>query len=107
LGILLGCWVRTWFYFHLPLLTWVLALVYNGVNATIDHARGRHDAFGSIAAGGITGALYKSTGNYNLLRFSVSLWLTSASLAGVKPAVSAAVIMSGMAGIWSYVKKIV
>ncbi|KAK7445417.1 Mitochondrial import inner membrane translocase subunit tim23 [Stygiomarasmius scandens] len=66
----------------------VLALVYNGVNATIDHARGRHDAFGSIAAGGITGALYKST-------------------AGVKPAVSAAVIMSGMAGIWSYVKKIV
>ncbi|THU91502.1 Tim17-domain-containing protein [Dendrothele bispora CBS 962.96] len=66
----------------------VLALVYNGINATIDHTRGRHDILGSIAAGGITGALYKST-------------------AGVKPAVSAAVIMSGMAGIWSYVKKII
>ncbi|KAK7056220.1 Mitochondrial import inner membrane translocase subunit tim23 [Paramarasmius palmivorus] len=66
----------------------VLALVYNGVNSSIDAARGKHDTLGSMAAGGITGVLYKST-------------------AGVKPALSAAILMSGMAGIWSYVKKIV
>jgi import inner membrane translocase subunit TIM23 len=64
----------------------VLALVYNGINSSIDAFRGRHDIMGSIAAGGATGALYKST-------------------AGVKPALAAATVMSGMAGIWSYLKK--
>ncbi|KAK0238821.1 Tim17-domain-containing protein [Armillaria nabsnona] len=66
----------------------VLALVYNGVNSSIDAMRGKHDILGSMGAGGITGVLYKST-------------------AGVKPALSAAIFMSGVAGIWSYVKKIV
>lgn len=66
----------------------VLALVYNGVNCSIDAMRGKHDILGSMGAGGITGVLYKST-------------------AGVKPALSAAIFMSGVAGIWSYVKKIV
>ncbi|KAJ6485907.1 Tim17-domain-containing protein [Mycena sanguinolenta] len=64
----------------------VLALVYNGVNSSIDAMRGKHDIFGSMGAGGITGFLYKST-------------------AGVKPALAAATFMSGVAGIWSYVKK--
>ncbi|KAJ7695101.1 Tim17-domain-containing protein [Mycena rosella] len=64
----------------------VLALVYNGVNSSIDAMRGKHDILGSMGAGGITGALYKST-------------------AGVKPALAAATFMSGVAGIWSYVKK--
>ncbi|KAF4570002.1 Mitochondrial import inner membrane translocase subunit tim23 [Pleurotus pulmonarius] len=64
----------------------VLALVYNAVNSSIDAARGKHDIIGSMGAGGITGALYKST-------------------AGVRPAMAAAAFMSGMAGIWSYVKK--
>jgi import inner membrane translocase subunit TIM23 len=64
----------------------VLALVYNGINSTIDGVRGKHDVLGSVAAGGVTGALYKST-------------------AGVKPAVVAAAFMSGAAGIWSIVKK--
>jgi len=64
----------------------VMALVYNGVNSSIDAMRGKHDTFGSMAAGAVTGALYKST-------------------AGVKPAIAAATIVSGMAGIWSYVKK--
>ncbi|KII85812.1 hypothetical protein PLICRDRAFT_44225 [Plicaturopsis crispa FD-325 SS-3] len=63
----------------------VLALVYNGVNSTIDGLRGKHDIAGSMAAGGLTGALYKST-------------------AGVKPALAAATFISGMAGVWSYVK---
>ncbi|KAF9045708.1 Tim17-domain-containing protein [Hymenopellis radicata] len=66
----------------------VLALVYNGVNSSIDSARGKHDILGSMGAGGITGALYKST-------------------AGIKPALTAAIFMSGCAGVWSYVKKIV
>ncbi|KAH0582958.1 Mitochondrial import inner membrane translocase subunit tim23 [Termitomyces sp. J132] len=64
----------------------VLALVYNGVNSSIDAFRGKHDTLGSMGAGAVTGALFKST-------------------AGVKPAIAAAAFMSGMAGIWSYVKK--
>jgi import inner membrane translocase subunit TIM23 len=39
-----------------------LALVYNAINSSIDHWRGRHDIVGSMTAGGITGAIYKSTG---------------------------------------------
>ncbi|KAH7913077.1 Tim17/Tim22/Tim23/Pmp24 family-domain-containing protein [Hygrophoropsis aurantiaca] len=64
----------------------VLALVYNGLNSAIDGFRGQHDTTGSMAAGALTGALYKST-------------------AGVKPALAAATVISGLAGIWSYVKK--
>jgi hypothetical protein len=40
-----------------------LALVYNGINSSIDHWRGRHDAVGSMVAGALTGAIYKSTGS--------------------------------------------
>jgi hypothetical protein len=40
--------------------------MYNGVNSSIDAFRGKHDAFGSMAAGGITGLLYKSTGECRL-----------------------------------------
>ncbi|KAF8075078.1 Tim17/Tim22/Tim23/Pmp24 family-domain-containing protein [Lyophyllum atratum] len=64
----------------------VLALLYNGVNSSIDAMRGKHDTLGSMGAGAVTGALFKST-------------------AGVKPAIAAAAFMSGMAGVWSYVKK--
>jgi len=64
----------------------VLALVYNGINSTIDSFRGRHDTLGSIAAGGLTGAIYKST-------------------AGVRPALAAATFASALAGLWSYVKQ--
>ncbi|RDB23821.1 Mitochondrial import inner membrane translocase subunit tim23 [Hypsizygus marmoreus] len=64
----------------------VLALLYNGVNSSIDALRGKHDTLGSMAAGALTGALFKST-------------------AGVKPAIAAATFMSAMAGLWSYVKK--
>ncbi|KAI0825898.1 Tim17/Tim22/Tim23/Pmp24 family-domain-containing protein [Irpex lacteus] len=64
----------------------VLALVYNGINSSIDAMRGRHDTLGSVAAGGLTGLLFKST-------------------AGVRPALVAATLMSGFAGAWSYVKR--
>ncbi|KAF8630747.1 hypothetical protein AX17_005342 [Amanita inopinata Kibby_2008] len=40
----------------------VLALVYNGINSSIDALRGKHDTLGSMVAGGMTGALYKTTG---------------------------------------------
>ena len=40
----------------------VIALIYNIVDASIDAARGKHDMAGSIAAGGLSGALFKCTG---------------------------------------------
>ena len=40
----------------------VTALAYNAINSSIDGIRGKHDAYGSMAAGALTGALYKSTG---------------------------------------------
>jgi len=49
-----------------------LALVYNGINSSIDHWRGRHDAAGSMVAGALTGAIYKSTGAC----FFVSPWIS-------------------------------
>ena len=52
------------------LLHRLLALVYNGVNSSIDSLRGEHDTFGSMAAGAITGFLYKSTGAYSELSTS-------------------------------------
>lgn len=76
------------------------------MNSSIDAARGKHDILGSVSAGAITGALYKSTGNiftFNFFYYSADYFGSSA---GVKPALSAALFMSGMAGIWSYVKKI-
>ncbi|KAI0033675.1 Tim17/Tim22/Tim23/Pmp24 family-domain-containing protein [Vararia minispora EC-137] len=64
----------------------VLALSYNAINSTIDGVRGKHDTYGSMAAGALTGALYKST-------------------AGIKPAFAAATVVSSLAGVWSYVKR--
>ncbi|VDC06506.1 unnamed protein product [Peniophora sp. CBMAI 1063] len=64
----------------------VLALSYNAINSAIDGVRGRHDAYGSMAAGALTGALYKST-------------------AGVKPALVAGSVVAAAAGGWSYVKR--
>ncbi|GJJ11246.1 hypothetical protein Clacol_005478 [Clathrus columnatus] len=63
-----------------------LALVYNIVNSSIDSFRGKHDIWGGMAAGGFTGALYKST-------------------AGVRPALAAATIMTTLAGTWGYLKR--
>lgn len=48
--------------FSCPYLPGSSALVYNGINSTIDEVRGQHDAYGSMASGALTGALYKSTG---------------------------------------------
>lgn len=45
--------------FHFAATT---ALIYNAINSSIDGIRGQHDVWGSMGAGGLTGALYKSTG---------------------------------------------
>ncbi|KAG8880098.1 Mitochondrial import inner membrane translocase subunit tim23 [Tulasnella sp. 331] len=66
----------------------VLALIYNGINSSIDAYRGKHDMWGGMAAGGLTGALFKST-------------------AGIKPMLAAATIMTGAAGGWSWLKSVV
>jgi len=39
----------------------VIAMVYNGFNSTIGYYRGKHDAGNSIAAGALSGMLFKST----------------------------------------------
>src|SRR5436190_5392499 len=39
----------------------VIAMVYNGVNSTIGHFRGKHDSVNSVVAGAISGMLFKST----------------------------------------------
>ena len=41
-----------------------IALLYNGINSSIDAFRGKHDTMGSMAAGALTGALFKSTGMF-------------------------------------------
>ncbi|KAF8517986.1 Tim17-domain-containing protein [Hysterangium stoloniferum] len=64
----------------------VMALAYNAINSSIDAYRGKHDIWGGMAAGGLTGALYKST-------------------AGVRPAIAAATIMTAAAGTWGYLKR--
>lgn len=81
-----------------------LALVYNGINSSIDHWRGRHDAVGSMVAGALTGAIYKSTGA-SFLSLSLNPTADISNLAGVKPALAAATFMSGLAGIWSFLKQ--
>lgn len=39
----------------------VIAMLYNGTTAMIDATRGTHDIFSSVAAGAISGAIFKST----------------------------------------------
>ena len=81
-----------------------IALLYNGVNSSIDAMRGKHDTMGSMAAGAVTGAIFKSTGSP--LSFSADICSHfHIFLAGIKPAIAAATVISCMAGIWSYVKK--
>ena len=39
----------------------VIAMVYNGFNSTLGYCRGKHDSFNSVAAGAMSGMLFKST----------------------------------------------
>lgn len=66
----------------------VLALTYNLINASIDHLRGQHDSANSLAAGALSGALFKAT-------------------KGLRPMAISAGLMTSAAGAWCLVKKAV
>lgn len=60
----------------------VLAMVYNGINSTLGHFRGKHDAANSILAGALSGMLFKST-------------------SGLRPMMISGGIVAGVAGAWA------
>ena len=60
----------------------VVAMVYNGVNSTIGHYRGKHDSVNSIVAGALSGMLFKST-------------------RGPRPMLISGGIVAGIAGAWA------
>lgn len=60
----------------------VIALMYNGINSTIGYYRGKHDSFNSVAAGGISGMVFKCT-------------------RGVRPMVISGSIVASIAGTWA------
>ncbi|KAL4920106.1 Tim17/Tim22/Tim23/Pmp24 family-domain-containing protein [Aspergillus aurantiobrunneus] len=66
----------------------VVAMVYNGLNSFVGYARGKHDAANSIAAGAISGMVFKST-------------------RGLKPMLISGGIVAGIAGTWNVAKKAV
>lgn len=66
----------------------VLTLVYNGVNSTIGYYRGQHDYMNSLAAGAISGAVFKCT-------------------KGPKPMMVSAALMTTAAGAWCGLKRAV
>ncbi|QIX00997.1 hypothetical protein AMS68_006514 [Peltaster fructicola] len=66
----------------------VVAMLYNGVNSTIGYYRGKHDAFNSVAAGTISGMVFKST-------------------RGVRPMMISGGIVGSIAGAWALTRKVV
>ncbi|GAA6003775.1 hypothetical protein JCM10207_003592 [Rhodosporidiobolus poonsookiae] len=64
----------------------VLALIYNGINSTIDVYRGnKHDVYGSMTAAALSGLIWRST-------------------AGVKPMIITSGILTAGAAGWSWLK---
>lgn len=59
----------------------VIAMVYNGFNSTIGYYRGKHDTANSIAAGALSGMLFKST-------------------KGIRPMMISGAMVAGAAGAW-------
>lgn len=98
--------------------------MYNGINGGIGRTRGHYDPLNSVLAGGLTGAIFKSTGKGtgvqtfsqgsnatpglgqlrdNLLMPSVLYSL--GMIAGLRAAGSAGGVCAVAAGIWAYGKK--
>jgi len=65
----------------------VIAMVYNGINSYIGYVRGKHDATNSIAAGALSGMIFKST-------------------RGVKPMMISGGLVAGAAGTWAMARKV-
>ncbi|KAL1921918.1 uncharacterized protein VTP21DRAFT_10560 [Calcarisporiella thermophila] len=64
----------------------VLAMMYNGINSMIGASRGKHDMANSVAAGALSGIIFRST-------------------AGVRAAGTAGAVCATVAGVWSAGKK--
>lgn len=60
----------------------VIAMVYNGFNSFIGHARGKHDSANSVLAGALSGMLFKST-------------------RGIRPMMISGGIVASVAGAWA------
>ena len=60
----------------------VVAMMYNGINSTIGYYRGKHDAMNSVAAGGISGMIFKSS-------------------RGIRPMMISGGIVASLAGSWA------
>ena len=58
----------------------MLAMVYNLINSTMGHYRGKHDSANSLAAGALSGILFKSTRGVRSMAISGGL---VASVAGI------------------------
>ncbi|QLQ81329.1 hypothetical protein HG537_0F00900 [Torulaspora globosa] len=66
----------------------VLALTYNLINSSIDSFRGKHDTPGSVVAGALTGALFKSSRGLKAMGYSsVMMAVAAASWCGVKKSI--------------------
>ncbi|CAK4020489.1 Mitochondrial import inner membrane translocase subunit tim23 [Lecanosticta acicola] len=65
----------------------VVAMMYNGINSTIGYYRGKHDALNSVVAGGISGAMFKST-------------------RGIRPMMISGGIVASVAGTWAFTRKL-
>ncbi|KAL2752775.1 hypothetical protein ACRALDRAFT_1077904 [Sodiomyces alcalophilus JCM 7366] len=63
----------------------VIAITYNCINSAISHFRGKHDAASTIAAGGLSGMLFKST-------------------KGLRPMLISGGIVATVAGAWAVVR---
>jgi len=64
----------------------VIAITYNCVNSLIGYARGKHDAANTVAAGALSGMLFKST-------------------RGLRPMLISGGIVASMAGAWAIVRR--
>jgi import inner membrane translocase subunit TIM23 len=60
----------------------VVAMVYNGLNSMIGYGRGKHDSANSIAAGALSGMIFKST-------------------RGTRPMLISGGIVASIAGVWA------
>lgn len=56
----------------------VLAMIYNLVDSAIDQLRGKHDDYNSLAAGALTGALFKSSAGSRPMAISTGLMTAAA-----------------------------
>ncbi|KAI9731268.1 MAG: Mitochondrial import inner membrane translocase subunit tim23 [Claussenomyces sp. TS43310] len=64
----------------------VIAMVYNGFNSFIGYTRGKHDSANSIAAGALSGMLFKST-------------------RGIRPMMISGGIVASVAGAWAVTRR--